>query len=134
MRTYKFLTIFGLVLLTQISLAQEVSNVNWEVKKDSVYISYDLINTSEDFVYSIKLFSIIKGYPHCLSRASGDIGRQVSGGENKKITWSNSSELSTYRLSDMQFMVKVFNKTKKEKVEVSDELSSSKRIHENYKP
>ena len=91
---WKFSTFLLIIFLLQSGpdcLAQsdfDVSEPRFELKDNSVRISYDILNSnpSENFVVSVEITDA-DGKRIKVKALGGDIGEGVSGGKNKMITW-----------------------------------------------
>lgn len=85
------------------AFSQTIENVRREIKDGQVIIQYDLLGADTSQIFEVRLYSIIENYKQRLYRAEGDIGRDIRAGFNKRITWNNKEELTSYRMSDMDF-------------------------------
>ena len=66
----------------------EIHNVDFQLKNDSLFITYDLVKTAKDqrFLISIEV-SIASGKIIKPISLSGDVGQGVRGGKGKTIIW-----------------------------------------------
>lgn len=94
---------------------QRTDNIKIEIEGEKVKFSYDLLDTSDQFTYSVKFYCIINDYAHVSYHATGDVGKSVTGGKDKLIIWDHSKELSGYSLSEMDFEVKLLARHIKKK-------------------
>ncbi len=84
-------------------LAQKVDNVRREIKDGQVIIQYDLLGSDTSQIFEVRLYSVIENFKQRLYRGEGDVGKDLKAGTNKRITWNNKEELTSYRLQDMDF-------------------------------
>ena len=102
-----------IILFTVFANAQNTENVRQEIIGNQINITYDLVSDIKGQTFEIILFCTVSGnsYKQRLYFAKGDIGKDITGGEEKKIVWSNEEELSTFEMEDLTFTLesKIFN-------------------------
>lgn len=97
--------------------AQEIKNLNVQLGDDKATINYDLAGVQEGQEVEVRVYATIKGYAMRLYRASGDVGKGITGGNNKVIIWNNDEELTSYKKEDITFKLDVISKNQNLKVE-----------------
>ncbi len=104
----KRITIILLFMLVGIQVrGQVIENFRQEIIGDEVHIYYDLIANIEGQIFQVVLFcSDSSTYTQRLYFATGDVGKDVKPGKNKKIVWTNKDELTSYSLEDLTFEIK----------------------------
>lgn len=101
------LTILLFFVVTLHAKGQIVENFRQEIIGDEVNIYYDLIANIEGQIFEVILFcSDSSTYTQRLYFATGDVGKDVKPGTNKKIVWTNKDELTSYSLDDLTFEIK----------------------------
>lgn len=86
---------------------QTIENFRQEIIGDEVNIYYDLIANIEGQIFQVILFcSDSSTYTQRLYFATGDVGKDVKPGKNKRIVWTNKDELTSYSLEDLTFEIK----------------------------
>ncbi len=90
----KILLSVSFLLLTIVSNAQRISNVDFEVKNNKVEITYDILNVEKDQKFDITLWYSFtdRNYQRIYSNLTGDIGQitatQKGNITNQKIIWN----------------------------------------------
>ncbi|MDN5211425.1 Ser-Thr-rich GPI-anchored membrane family protein [Fulvivirgaceae bacterium BMA12] len=86
---------------------QIIENFRQEIIGDEVNIYFDLIANIEGQIFEVVLYcSDSSTYSQRLYFASGDVGKNVKPGKNKKVVWTNKEELTTYSLDQLTFEIK----------------------------
>ncbi len=86
---------------------QIIENFRQEIIGEQVNIYYDLIANIEGQIFEVVLYcSDSSTYTQRLYFATGDIGKDVNPGKNKKVVWTNTDELTSYSLDDLSFEVR----------------------------
>ncbi|CAN5476858.1 hypothetical protein BH23BAC1_BH23BAC1_44310 [soil metagenome] len=104
------LTIFLLIISDSESKAQKIENFKYKIVDGKVQITYDLITVKEGQEVEVRLYSTLKGFDMRLYRATGDIGKELKAGKDKKIQWNNNEELTSYNKVDMTFKLELIAK------------------------
>ena len=82
-----FFLIAGSLCYSQTSV--KVSDPRIELKDNIVHISYDILNNDPEERYSISIaINDENGKPIDAKALNGDIGEEITGGNNKQITWN----------------------------------------------
>ncbi len=103
------------IIIGSNAYGQKADNIKIEIEGEKVKFSYDLVDTSDQFTYSVRFYCIINNYAYLAYHATGDVGKSVTGGKNKLIVWDHKKELSQYSLSEMDFEVKLLARHLKRK-------------------
>jgi hypothetical protein len=86
-----------LLLIVQLTNAQDFSIKQVELTGDQILIFYDLIDTTKNRLYAIHLYSSKDNYIAPLTKIQGDVTQgsvlAIEPGANKKITWNAKEEL-----------------------------------------
>ncbi len=90
---------------TTLANAQQIQNFKSQIVGDSVQITYDLVGSDPRQTFEVRVFGIINKYKQRLYRAKGDVDKNIKPGKNKRITWNNKEELTSYKLENMSFSV-----------------------------
>ena len=90
---------------------QDIQNVDFTLKNNTFYISYDLLNCESNQMYDVKLTleGRKSGY-YTPVNVSGDLYNQTCG-SNKKITWSPQAEGKQLK-EEVRFFVEISAKKK----------------------
>lgn len=113
--TIIFLLFFG-VSSFQVK-AQEIKNLNVQLSDEKATIKYDLDGVQDGQEVEVRIYATIKGYAMRLYRASGDVGKGITGGKDKVIVWNNDEELTSYKKEDITFKLDVISKNQNLKAE-----------------
>lgn len=89
----RFRYFFILILLVNVSYAQQIENLVPTLAGNNIEISYDLIGP-EGTTYDLQLYSSIDNFTTPLKYVSGDIGEEIASGTNKKVIWEARKELT----------------------------------------
>ncbi len=89
--SFRYFVLF-LLLLPDVLYAQTkitVTRPRLEVSDDNLIIQYDILNTrsSDFFIVWIEITDVNGNKINAIS-VSGDIGKDIKGGKNKRITWN----------------------------------------------
>ncbi|MDQ3534861.1 MAG: hypothetical protein M3421_04465 [Bacteroidota bacterium] len=110
-----------LILITAIfsihANAQKVDNLHVDVTGDLARINYDLLDLMENQEVEVRVYATIKGFQMRLYRATGDVGKGITGGVGKSIAWNNDEELTRYNKKDITFKIDVISKLQPQKQE-----------------
>ena len=86
---------------------QIIENFRQEIIGDEVNIYFDLIANIEGQIFEVVLYcSDSTTYSQRLYFATGDVGKNVKPGKDKRVVWTNEEELTTYSLEDLTFEIK----------------------------
>ena len=77
--------------------AQRVENIRSEINGEDITIIYDLVAARSGQVFAISIYSSHNDYSDPLSEVSGDVGDDITTGNNKVIVWQARKELGPYR-------------------------------------
>ncbi len=88
-----FILMIPSALLGQAQTNAEITNVDFTVRNDSLFVKYDIDNSrkQERFTVSLKI-STASGTQITLKSLTGDIGTNVTGGKNRQIIWNISKD------------------------------------------
>lgn len=128
--SYKFYIIqfilFALVIIAGNTNAQtktgvqklSIANVHFQQKGDSVLIFYDILGSTPEQKFGIRVHCSTNGgqtYSEPLKSVTGDVGENISGGAGKKIVWDALKDVEKLQGKNIKFDVraKVKNPEKK---------------------
>lgn len=100
--------LFALITQSAFSLDFAVKNVIASAHGQNIIISYDITTKNLLQRFDVKVFYSLdngKTYSQNLEKVRGDAGFNITGGENKKITWNVLSEVSQFNASGVIFKV-----------------------------
>lgn len=99
--------LFPLLFLAIPLAAQRIENIKAEVfgEGEKVVVTYDINGAATGQKFKISLYGSHNNYSAPLTLVSGDVGRDVQAGPNKRIEWSAKSELKDYS-GDVTFEVR----------------------------
>jgi hypothetical protein len=102
----KISLLFTYVLLSLSCVSQQVRNVGFFQKANTLVVSYDLVNCPKKEIYDIRLNVFLNGEQVPVYTTSGDL-KNVTEGRNRKIVWDvlNDTELK----GNVQVEVEVTN-------------------------
>lgn len=134
MRTLFFTSILFCVALFSNNLvfSQGISGVRFEQNGQKVDINYNIDNASGQY-YNVKIYYSTDGgenFYNQVQSASGDIGKSISAGKNKKASWDVLKDLPQINSDQVAFKVVAAPKQSIETFEVNDcliELTDCKR-------
>jgi hypothetical protein len=87
------------------SCAQVIENVHATLDNGIVSITYDLTGAPSNQKYAIAVYGSYNKFSLPLVQVTGDVGRNIAGGTNKKIEWDPASELASFK-GDINFKVR----------------------------
>ena len=93
--TKKLVLTFSLSLATIFSVAQEIKDFSYRLIADKIEITYSLTGQSSDR-YDVKLYSSLDDFAKPLSLVTGEVGKDVMPGDNKKVIWDARTELGEF--------------------------------------
>jgi len=104
----KVKTYFAIVafFFLQPSLAQEVKIEKVELQGNNVVIHYNLLDQNTDRKYSLHLYTSRDNYVQPMEMVDGDIGVDISVGENKKVIWNVNKEFGEDFQGDLAIELK----------------------------
>lgn len=103
----KFTVVVWFSMLCFQTKGQIIENFRQEIIGDEVNIYFDLIANIEGQIFEVVLYcSDSTTYSQRLYFATGDVGKNVKPGKNKRVIWTNKEELTTYSLDDLTFEIK----------------------------
>lgn len=80
------------------SFSQSLDNVKSVIYNDVVEITYDLLGEQDNEArYELFVYSSHNKFTSPLNKVTGDVGKDLSPGVNKKIRWDPRSELSRFQ-------------------------------------
>ncbi len=91
--TISFLILLGLPASSVVG--QDINIKKIELENDKVYLVYDLIDSTQDRVYTIRLYSSHDNFISPLQKATGDLGLEVRPGINRQIEINLMEEYSS---------------------------------------
>ena len=83
--------------------SQSIQNIRTQIDGNKVIITYDLVSPDPRVNYDIRFYGSVEGRRERLFRATGDVGRDIQGGKNKELQWSNDIELINVPLERIKF-------------------------------
>jgi hypothetical protein len=96
----RFLILSGLIIITLSSTySQTVSDVAFSQKNQQIEISYNLTGSKFYQYFSVAVYVSNNGgqtFKGPLKQVSGDVGIDIAGGRNKKITWDVFKEMTDF--------------------------------------
>ena len=98
-----FFLFFFWVWIGELAVAQSIENIRKQIDGDEVIITYDLVSPDPRLNYGIRFYGSVEGRRERLFRATGDIGRDIEGGKNKALRWSNDIEFINVPLEKIKF-------------------------------
>lgn len=85
---------------------QAIRNVAASYLDGKVTVVYDLEGVSENQVFSLELFGSHNNFSTALRNATGDVGKNIHPGKNKRIEWTPAVELGSAFKGEITFRVK----------------------------
>jgi hypothetical protein len=85
--------------------AQKIENLRAVVQASEIVITYTISPTNTLDKFDISIYSSHNNYSTPLQQVSGDIGRGIGAGENKRIIWYARNELGDFK-GDISFEVR----------------------------
>jgi Ser-Thr-rich glycosyl-phosphatidyl-inositol-anchored membrane family len=93
---------FGLVA----AQGQSIQNIKAVPAENSIItITYDIVGAKPEQKFQVSLYGSHNNYRTPITLASGDIGKNITGGIGKKIIWDGSSDLRNHK-GELNFQVK----------------------------
>jgi hypothetical protein len=83
--------------LTTSAVAQVFTITKTERQGDNLILYYDLLDSINNRVYTINVYSSADNYINPLNKVSGDVGLEVKPGGNRKIVWRANQNLYPIR-------------------------------------
>ncbi len=93
------------LLVPFLSTAQKIENLRAVVQASEITITYTISPTNTLDKFDVAIYSSHNNYSAPLQQVSGDIGRGIGAGENKKIIWYARNELGDFK-GDISFEVR----------------------------
>jgi hypothetical protein len=84
----------AIIVLPICCFAQKLENLKAEVAGDKIIITYDITGSQPDDSYNISLYSSQDKYASPLTQVTGDVGKKIKEGKNKRIEWDAPSEFN----------------------------------------
>ena len=81
-------------VLPVLCYSQKLENLKAEVAGEKIIITYDIAGSQPDDSYNISLYSSQDKYTAPLTRVTGDVGKKIKEGKNKRIEWDAPSEFN----------------------------------------
>ena len=100
---FLFFLFFFVGWIGGVGFSQSIENVKKQLNGDEIIITYDLISPDPRLNFDIRLYGSIEGRRERLFRATGDVGRDIQGGKNKELRWSNDIEFINVPLERIKF-------------------------------
>jgi hypothetical protein len=104
----KICSIFICFLIYSLGIySQQIGNVRAEQDGNNIVVFYDLMNVPVDYLFDVSLYVAIDGkdYQGPLRSVFGDVGPDIQGGRNKKITWNVLEEWNELISTSVEFKV-----------------------------
>jgi len=95
---------FLLLLHTSSAFSQSIKNVTATRAEDKVVVTYDIVDAKPNQKFELYLFASHNNFSQPLTKVSGDIGKNIQPGVQKKIEWDVNEELRYYN-ADITFKV-----------------------------
>ncbi len=89
-----------LVVLLLGSLAcygQKIQNVKAEVQGATIVLTYDIVEGQSGDTYTVVIYPSNNNFKNALMRVSGDVGKGVTQGTGKRVTWDAKAELVSFK-------------------------------------
>ena len=107
MKTKLFITVLILISATML-FSQTITGIKAEQNNKEISISYNITGTKSGDKFDVKIYCSTDGgsnwgYP--LKYISGDVGKNVSGGYNKKINWRVTDERDKLEGNKIRFKI-----------------------------
>ena len=91
-------TLTVLILLTgTFVFAQKVAIKKVELAGQKIIVHYDLEDSNPTNEYQVYLYSSQNNFSTALAKVKGDVGAEVKPGNDRKIEWSVTEELGSYK-------------------------------------
>ena len=74
--------------------SQKLENLKAEVAGEKIIVTYDITGSHPDDSYNISLYSSQDKYTAPLTLVTGDVGKKIKEGKNKRIEWDAPSEFN----------------------------------------
>ena len=100
------LSLCFLILLALTCEGQIVQNITSTFKDGHATITYDLIGFKAKELYLVDVYSSHNDFSNPLKLVSGDVGKNIKEGKEKKIEWKASEEAGAYK-EPFTFRVKI---------------------------
>jgi uncharacterized protein (TIGR02145 family) len=107
---------FALVLITYVINAQSIENVRAVQDGQKIMINYDIVNSGTNQKFDINVYCSKNGghsFGLPLEKVKGDVGKNISGGLNKSITWFVLEEWGELISPAVKFKIQADIKTTK---------------------
>ena len=88
--------LFWLLLVINVSIAQQIENLFFRQDGLNIMITYDLIGDTEK-IYFITVFGSHDNFTTPIELITGDVGAEISPGAGKRITWDAKRELGEFK-------------------------------------
>ncbi len=100
------LILVGILIFSNHSVhSQRIEVVRANVNGDIVNITYDLISLNQNHLFEIRVYGSHNNYTFPLSLVSGEVGQDITPGQNKSIVWRAADELGTFQ-GDITFQIR----------------------------
>src|SRR5436190_8172860 len=100
------LSIACTLVLALPSSAQEFVLTSIEQTNTRIVVHYDLIDSTSNRLYTVRLYSSADNFINPLNKVTGDVGLEVKPGKNKSIVWDAKEELGPQYRGDIELEVK----------------------------
>ncbi len=94
------------IFLISIANAQEFAIKKVELTADQIVLHYDLLDTTKNRTYTIRVYSSSDKFLAPLTKVAGDEGIEVKPGMNKKIVWNSKEELGATFIGNIELEVR----------------------------
>ncbi|MDZ7605807.1 MAG: hypothetical protein U5K79_09525 [Cyclobacteriaceae bacterium] len=85
------------LLISPILKAQEIDSITMTQENGRLGLEYDFVQNDSNVPYELYLYSSHDNFTKPLQMVSGDIGKNVYPGLNKKIIWEGARELGNFK-------------------------------------
>jgi hypothetical protein len=90
------LSLLGILFVCHIASSQSVEDIRAEVSGDLVIITYDLKGDISGQKFDVEVFSRHNNYVSALKLVSGDVGKNIEPGFNRRVEWKAKDELKNF--------------------------------------
>ena len=84
----------AILVLPTYCFSQKLENLKAEVTGEKIIVTYDITGSQPDDSYNISLYSSQDKYTAPLTLVTGDVGKKIKEGKNKRIEWDAPSEFN----------------------------------------
>src|SRR5436190_14284940 len=85
--------------------AQKIQNLKASAQGEKIIITYDLTGYEND-TYDISIFSSHNNFTTALAQVTGDVGKDIKSGLNKRMEWNSKAELAPNFKGQLNFEIR----------------------------